>query len=79
MKLRRTIFLVLGILFLLFQLVSYAGMHIDPSKGRAYNAGYIVGSNLFLVLSLVFFWVAYRAHRKIKERADQQILDEFLK
>ncbi len=79
MRTRRTIFLILGIVFILLQLISYAGMHIDPSKDTAYNVGYMIGSHLFLILGLVFFWVAYRTHKKIKARANQQMLDEFLK
>ena len=79
MKPLRIIFLVLGILFLLVEILGYTGGQMKVPDGRAERIEYYIGYNLNLVLALIFFWLAWLIGKKIKKKEKARMLDDFLK
>ncbi|MBC7947784.1 MAG: hypothetical protein H7Y42_07890 [Chitinophagaceae bacterium] len=80
MRIAKIIFLVLGILLILFTLLGYLG-GADPFKedGKMINRiAYFVGVNLFAITGLLFLFVSYLLSRRIASRNQRKFLDSFL-
>jgi hypothetical protein len=85
MKLRRTIYLVIGCIFVFVNLLFYlvALMHPNEKIGitpaqegdPAYMAGHYFGMNLFMVTGLIFLYASYRLNKKIKRKELEDIVD----
>ena len=89
MKTRRIIYLVLGCLLAMYNLFIYVDILSTPEEqtilvgpdergSRLAMAGYYLGTNLALIIALVFFWLAYRVTKKIKKKKEQEMVDSFL-
>ena len=69
MKARRTVFLILGILFIVLNLLVEFTMPAHPYSAEednaAYRTGAFIGGNLFVIIGLIFIIIAYRTQRKI--------------
>ena len=77
MKIRKNIYLVLGILFLLFYIVmivtfltEFKAM-VSPKSG---GFGFFVSGQLWLVPPILFFRASYRLKKKI-DRKDRELLE----
>ena len=87
MKIRRIIFIVLGCLFAVFNLLVDVAIAIKPPadfdipaqyKGdTAYAIGHYLGANLLFIIGAIFFYLAYRTSQKIKRKKEQELLDSF--
>jgi hypothetical protein len=68
---------IIAIVLLVLQLLAYAGKATaDKSAGlRAENIGYWFGYNFALWLSILFFYLSFKASRKIKQNANIEMLD----
>ena len=76
MKTRRTVYLVIGVLLILLNLVvdlteyaSFNSNYISP----AYNIGYFIGSHILLIIGLILLRLAYRLHKKMKSKEDDPL------
>lgn len=75
MKTRLIIYIVLGILFFLLNIVSTINMiahhQFDTNDNKddfAYQFGTVIGSQIFLYISLLFFYGSYRVSIKLKAK-----------
>ncbi|MEJ7626857.1 MAG: hypothetical protein WKF35_08340 [Ferruginibacter sp.] len=76
MKLRRNIYLIIGSLLVLINVLSdiAAISQNDTLTGDAsFNIGYLIGSHLFLFVGLVFLWFAHKENKKIKTKNESVI------
>ena len=70
MKIRRIIYIIIGILFILVNLLTdLLELSSGSSYGSdtAYNIGYFLGSHLLLFIGLIFLRQAYKLGKKIKQ------------
>lgn len=75
MKRRMVIYNVLGVIFLVFQLLGYLSNILHPEPGDvdfAERLGGYVGFNFMLILSVMFFISA----RQLKKRLKQKQIDQ---
>lgn len=75
MKRRMVIYNVLGVIFLVFQLLGYLGniLHPEPKDvDFAERLGGYVGFNFMLILAVIFFISA----RQLKKKINQQQIDQ---
>lgn len=87
MKIRRTLYFVLGCICAGLNLLMYfiVLMHpneqigVDPKdKGdAAIMVGHYFGVNLFTIVGIIFFYAAYRVQKKIKRKEMQEMLESF--
>jgi len=85
MKTRRTVFLILGCIFVAFNILALIAVGQNPSPDTTLPAdaetpvmlGHYVGLNLFFIIGFIFLFIAYRINRKIKKVARQNLLDSF--
>ncbi|MGN6291099.1 MAG: hypothetical protein ACTHMV_00010 [Chitinophagaceae bacterium] len=79
MRVVRIIFLVLGILLILFNILGYvAGARPfpdDPNENTAHKIAYFIGSNLFLIVGGIFLLVARNLQKKMNKKNDKQLID----
>jgi hypothetical protein len=78
MKTRRTVYLIIGslllVLNLLVDLVELSQNKMLPGD-TAYNIGYIIGSHIFAITGLIFLRLAYKAHKKIRAQEEDHLED----
>ncbi|MEO6252846.1 MAG: hypothetical protein ABIO79_06055 [Ferruginibacter sp.] len=71
MKTRRTVYIIIGslllVLNLLVDLVELSENKWDPGDGAA-GIGYIIGSHIFVITGLIFLRLAYTLHKKIRAK-----------
>ena len=87
MKTRRIIYLVLGCILVVFNLVAYINYFSNPSselvtppalKGDIpYMIGTFLGLSLFLIIGVIFLYASYRVGRKIAKKKKQELIDSF--
>jgi len=88
MKTRRIIYLVLGCLFTIYNLFIYIDRLSTPEEqtilvgpdersNRLTMAGYYLGTNIALIIALIFFWLAYNVTKKIKKKKELELVDSF--
>jgi hypothetical protein len=69
MKAKRIIYLTVGILFVLLNLLTDI-MELSEKNysgdNPSYSLGYFIGSHIFLFFGLVLLRLAYKQHKKIK-------------
>jgi uncharacterized membrane protein len=76
MKIRRTIYIILGSLLILLNILVDI---VNPDKSPmaedagAYDIGYFVGSHILIVFGLLFLFWAYKLHKKIRTRPDDEL------
>jgi hypothetical protein len=87
MKTRRIIYLVLGCILVLFNLVACVNYFFNPAaeitvppehKGDIpYVIGHFIGLNLFLIIGVILLYASYRIGRKLARKKKQEIIDSF--
>ncbi len=87
MKIRRIIYLVLGCILVVFNLVAYVNFFFNPASELAvppehkgdvpYLIGHFLGLNLFLIIGVVLLYASYRIRRKIAKKKEQELIDSF--
>ena len=76
MKIRRVVYIILGSLLILFNILVDI---VNPDKSRitagdgAYSIGYFVGSHILIIVGLLFLIMAFRVHKKIKATPDNEL------
>lgn len=76
MKIRRVVYIILGsILILLNILIDIVNPDESPfTEGDgAYNIGYFIGSHILIVVGVLFLFLAFRVHKRIKSRPDTEL------
>lgn len=75
----RKAFMILGWVCMFLQLVGYLGpIGRKEPLFEELNAPYIIGYNFMLILGTVFFLLANRQKRKMRRKAEQDVLNSFL-
>ena len=72
MRIAKNFCLVLGLALILFNLLAYANGH-DPFLYS--SIGYFIGSNLFLILGIIFLLIFNRLRKKLNTKKDQELID----
>ncbi len=82
MRIAKNIFLILGILCILFEILGYIGsgrIFIPPgnlqSNDTAEQIGGFIGYNLFLIMGLIFLLLSNRYRKKIARKKDKNLVD----
>ena len=73
MKTRRTVYVIIGSLFLVLNLlVDLVELsERKPDAGNpSYDIGYIIGSHMFAIGGLVLLWLAYKLHKRIRAKEE---------
>jgi hypothetical protein len=82
LKIRGTIYLVLGILFIvwniLMTIVQWKVIRKELETGPE-GVGFLIGSQLFLYLGLVLVFAWRRVQKKIARKEQETMLNSFLK
>lgn len=80
MRIAKNIFLILGILFILFNLLGYVAGHkpFDRSLDTNGQIGYFIGSNIFFIIGLIFLLISNRYKKKIKNKKDKELVESLL-
>ncbi len=79
MKTRKIIYFALAWLLLVFQLLGYFGSITSKQTLPASNIPFMIGFNLPIILSAVFFLLAYNVKRKMKRKEEENDIDLLLK
>jgi len=66
---------IIAVVLLVLQLLAYAGKASADKALRTENIGYWFGYNFALWLSILFFYLSFKASRKIKQNASIEMLD----
>ncbi|HEX2683962.1 MAG TPA: hypothetical protein VHL77_08510 [Ferruginibacter sp.] len=78
MKTRRTLYVIIGSLLLVLNLILDLldlSEHKQRGTDTAYNVGYILGSHIFAIVGLIFLRLAYKLHKRINAVEDEQLDD----
>lgn len=78
MKARRNIYLVIGGLLVIINLLVdvVALQEQDPAVNDGmFNAGYFLGSHFLLIIGLVFLRWAYKINRRLAKRSEIELED----
>lgn len=82
MKTAKNIFLSLGILFILFNILGFVGgaspFPKDGTEEAVNKVAYFIGANLFIILGLIFLFIAYRFNKKIQKKREKELLDSLI-
>ena len=78
MKFWKITCIVLDSFFLLVALILTLRMCIGIKEETAYKIGYMIGHLFSFLPALIFFYLAYRLHKKIITRKLQREVDSFL-
>ena len=79
MKTRRTVYYILAVLFILFNIPGW--IHFNKTKlpdDAAERAGYCFGSCIFFIIGLVFLLLTFSINKKIKRKKEQELVDSLL-
>ena len=71
MKTRRNLYIIIGSFLVLINLLSdlaAIGQGDTLSKDLSFNIGYVIGAHFMLIFGILFLWLAYRLHKKIKAK-----------
>ena len=87
MKIRRIIYLVLGCILVVFNVVAYVTYFSNPASALAippeekgdipYLIGEYLGLNLFLIVGVIFLYASYRVSKKIARKKKEELVDSF--
>jgi hypothetical protein len=76
MKTRRTIYYILAVCFILFNIPAWVkGTTIERPDDAAELAGYYIGSCIFFIIGLVFLLLAFSVNKKIRRKKEQELMD----
>ena len=78
MKTRRAIYIVLGFIFILLDILTTLVSRNDfrnRLNGDSYNLGYLLGSQVFLYIGIVFLYAAHRVKKKMKAKKQSELDD----
>jgi hypothetical protein len=79
MRTRNTL-IVIGILFILFNALSYMRGNVNiPDGGTSAKIGYLIGRSLFFIIGAILLLLAYNNHRKVERKRKNEMMDSFLK
>lgn len=75
MKARKVAYIILGCLLILLNIfVDIVNADKFPAgDDGAYNTGYLIGSHIFIIFGVIFLFSAFRLHKKIKARPDNEL------
>lgn len=80
MKIRKYIYLILGILLLVFGIFS-TYIQADDLKRRftakSFDFEYLLGTQMFSIIGLLFLFSAYQLQQKIKKKKRQSLEEAF--
>ena len=71
MKTRRNLYIIIGSFLVLVNLLSdlaALGQGDNLSNEMSFNIGYVIGAHFMLIFGILFLWLAYRLHKKIKAK-----------
>jgi EamA domain-containing membrane protein RarD len=72
MKTRRNIYLIIGVVLILLNLlVDIVNFNEDKSKDIPYSIGYFIGAHIFLLIGIILVRMAYKLHKKIINRYNE--------
>ncbi|QEC40365.1 hypothetical protein [Pseudobacter ginsenosidimutans] len=81
MKIRKYVYLVMGILLVLVNLMitiprvsEIKSQLTDPARG----IGYLIGTHFLLIIGVFLLYGAYRVQKKIKRKEQQSLENAFL-
>jgi hypothetical protein len=79
MKTLRIVLIVLGILFIIFNLVGItAPITIPENENLANKIGYYVGRSVFFILAIIFFVLARWLGKRLEKRKAKNMVDTLL-
>jgi K+-sensing histidine kinase KdpD len=79
MKTKRIVFIILGWVFIVFQLAGYLGSLASKEPVfRENSPQYIIGFNFMIIVGILFLFLANRQKRKIKRTLEEREFDSFL-
>jgi quinol-cytochrome oxidoreductase complex cytochrome b subunit len=79
MKAKRTLFIILGWLFMVFQLAGYLGsLESKKPMFKENSPQYIIGFNFMIIFGAFFLFLANRQKKKIKRRSEEREFVSFL-
>lgn len=80
MKKKGRISIILGWVFVVFNIIGYFGKSEAPAAmEEGVRIGYYIGFNLFFIVGVILLIIGYRSQRKAKiGQAKNDLLDNFL-
>ncbi len=76
MKLRKNIYLIIGIILIVLNLITdILNLSEYHPNDAGYGIGYFIGSHIFLLVGIILLRMAYKINRKLKEQ-DNNLYDE---
>ena len=78
MKTRRNVYLIVGIILIILNLLVEITEYIDNPEYFSFNIGYLIGYNFLLICGLVLLRFAYKLQKKIN-RLKQYEFEESIK
>ncbi len=81
MKVTRTVLITLAVLLILVNLLPYLSGSAPaiPKDETVNKIAYLIGFHMFLILGIILLLVAHILGRKIKARANKEMVDSLLK
>lgn len=73
----RNILITIGILLILFNVLSYAGERSDMPE-NVDEVAYQIGRNIFFIAGVILLLMAYKKHRKMVAKKEKDMIDNFL-
>ena len=74
----RNILIVIAIIMILFNAMSYIYGNINMPDSMEGKIGYMIGRNFLILLSLILLLIAYFLHKKGKRKREKKMIDTFL-
>lgn len=78
MKTRKNIYLWLGIILIVLNLlvdITAPGTMLKADGDGSFNVGYLIGYNFLIIIGLVFLRLAFKLQRKIKMQEQRKMID----
>jgi membrane-bound ClpP family serine protease len=79
MRIRKNIYIILGIVLILLNLFVDFAEYIERRSLKtdaAYSIGYFIGSHILLIFGMLLLRIAYKIHQKMKRNEVQQMIEE---
>lgn len=74
----RNILIAIGIVLILFNIISYYGNTFNIPEDASKRVGYYIGFNIFFITGSVLLVIAYQKHKKELRKKEESMLDDFL-
>jgi hypothetical protein len=85
MKTRKKVYIISGIVLILYNIIGYLGTYVTPGKrninddlsGDIYGViVYFIGFNFGNIIGIILLIMAYNVSKKIKRKADQELVNQ---